>query len=144
MVCARRYYLTGQVAFYKRGAGDGIRTRDVLLGKQANTLKLLNKLSVSELAELSKFSKAYISQVKHGKRPPSKRLLDTLITTNKPEKDYVTLFLQSRQSMGVSPNTFELYRYILKCLISHIDPVRATRMDIERYLLNIKANGMFG
>jgi transcriptional regulator with XRE-family HTH domain len=33
---------------------------------------------VTEIFELSKLSKAYISQVKHGNRTPSKRLLETL------------------------------------------------------------------
>ncbi len=52
-----------------------IRTHDPLLRRQQSTLKQLNKLSVSQLAELSNLSKAYISQVKHGKCPPSQRLL---------------------------------------------------------------------
>jgi site-specific recombinase XerD len=126
------------------GAGDEIRTRDLLLGKQTDTLKLLNKLTVSELAELSKLSKAYISQVKHGKRPPSKSLLDALANTTptKPREDYIALFIQSRQSMNVSPNTLKLYRYILQGFESFIDPVKATRTDIERYLSGIKANGI--
>ena len=33
---------------------------------------------MSELEELSNLSKAYISQVKHGKRPASQRLLEIL------------------------------------------------------------------
>ena len=36
------------------GAGEGMRPLDVLLGKQAHVTKLLNKLSVSQRAELSK------------------------------------------------------------------------------------------
>ena len=43
-----------------------------------NVFKLLNKLTVTELAKLSNFSKSYISQVKHGKCPPSRRLLQAL------------------------------------------------------------------
>jgi len=51
-----------------------------------NTLKLLNKLTVSELAELSKLSKAYISQVRHSKRSPIKKLILTLKMKVCPEK----------------------------------------------------------
>jgi len=60
-------------------------------------------LNVTQLAELSKLSKAYISQVKHGKRSPSQKLLDTLASLErpkKPDKDYINLFLQSRQARG--------------------------------------------
>ena len=95
------------------GAGDGARTRDNLLGRQGNTLKLLNKLSVTRLAELSSFSKSYISQVKHGKYPPSQKLLDILASyseTNEPERDYLSIFLKSREAMGVTHNTLDYYK----------------------------------
>ena len=59
----------------KPGSPSWTRTNNLAVNSSANTLKLLNKLSVSKLAELSSFSKAYISQVKHGKRPPSEKLL---------------------------------------------------------------------
>jgi len=59
------------------GVPGGIRTHDPLLRRQQITLKQLNKISVSQLAELSSLSKACISQVKHGKRSPSPKLLDT-------------------------------------------------------------------
>jgi transcriptional regulator with XRE-family HTH domain len=52
--------------------------RELLPSGQVVTLRLLNKMTVSELAELSNLSKAYISQVKHGKRPPSQKLLEAL------------------------------------------------------------------
>jgi transcriptional regulator with XRE-family HTH domain len=48
-----------------------------------NQLQLLNNLSVTGISELNKLSKAYISQVKHGNRPPSKRLLKTLASYNR-------------------------------------------------------------
>jgi len=80
---------------------------------------LLNKLSVSKLAELSNFSKAYISQVKHGKRPPSERLLGALAKLAKDRlptsMDYeatLVLFLKSRRE-GISPNTLRDYRNTL-------------------------------
>jgi len=53
---------------------------------QQNTLKQLHKLSVSQLAELSNLSRAYISQVKHGKRSPSPKLLDALASLERPKK----------------------------------------------------------
>ena len=55
----------------KYGVPAGTRTRNLLLRRQKNVAKLLNKLSVTELAQLSNLSKSYISQVKHGRRPPS-------------------------------------------------------------------------
>ncbi len=78
---------------------------NLLIKSQQHTLKLLNKLTVSQLAELSNFSKAFISQVKHGTRSPSPKLLEVLVTLErpkKPDKDYLDLFLQSRQARGVS------------------------------------------
>jgi len=66
------------------GAGDEIRTRDILLGRHGNEAKILNKLSVTELAELSNFSKSYISQVKNGKCPPSPKLIEALKKHRKP------------------------------------------------------------
>ena len=114
-----------------------------MLGKQAHTLKLLNKLSVTELAELSKLSKAYISQVKHGKRPPSQKLIGALTYKVNPKRvDYLSPFLQSRRVMNVSPNTITLYRFILERFLSQIDPTKATRQQVERYLVGILANGL--
>ena len=40
--------------------------------------KLVNNLTVSQLAELTNLSKAYISNVKNGKLPPSEKLLHIL------------------------------------------------------------------
>ena len=84
---------------------------------RSNECKLLNKLTVSQLAELSNLSKAYISQVKHGKRPPSEKLIQVL------EKHYensnginssevkraIDTFLKSRRD-GTSINTIIFYR----------------------------------
>ena len=89
------------------GSG-GIRTHDQRLMSPWEPLQLLNSLSVTKISELSKFSKSYISQVKHGKCPPSKRLLETLAGYNRcasTRYDYFNLFLRSRQAMGVSSGT---------------------------------------
>jgi site-specific recombinase XerD len=116
-----------------------------LLGKRASPLKLLNKLPVTELAKLSNLSKSYISQVKHGKCPPSQRLLTALAKHTKPKepsRDYLALFLQSRQAMNVSANTLKLYRYILECFLSQFDAEKTTGQQIERYLAGIPAKGI--
>ncbi|MCX6004806.1 MAG: helix-turn-helix transcriptional regulator, partial [Chloroflexi bacterium] len=85
------------------GAPKGIRI-------PVNVSKLLNKLSVSELAELSKLSKSYISQVKNGKRNPSEKLIQAILHTCKPSKQVkditdaataIELFLKSRRD-GIS------------------------------------------
>jgi transcriptional regulator with XRE-family HTH domain len=89
--------------------------------------KLLNKLPVSELAQLSNLSKAYISQVKHGKRPPSQKLVQTILDFQKnrgrqyePEPyDVLRLFLRSRRE-GLSPRTLEFYEGYLKKSVGHL------------------------
>ncbi len=105
--------------------------------------KLLNKTSVSELAELSNFSKAYISQVKHGRRPPSQKLLDALAEQIKPQKpqiDYLNLFIQSREAIGVSHRTIEFYEDRLFQFTSKVDYLRASSHSIQQYLTSIPPN----
>jgi integrase len=99
---------------------------------------LLNSLGVTEISELSKLSKAYISQVKHGNRPPSKRLLEALAGyTSRPktEHDYLTLFLRSRKAMEVSPGTEQFYRIKLGRFLGEVNADSAQRQDIELFLL---------
>ena len=72
-------------------------------------------MTVSELAELSNMSKAYISQVKNGKRTISPKLIYAvlpIIRSSEPAVDYVSLFLQSRRD-GISPKTILFYKSIL-------------------------------
>ena len=119
------------------------RTCNRLIKSQQNTFKLLNKLTVSQLAELSSLSRAYISQVKHGKRSPSSRLLEALASLENPKKpdgDYLGLFLQSRQARGVSPRTLRYYRERLSKFIARVNYLFADRADIEQYLNSIPPN----
>ncbi len=108
-------------------------------------LKLLNKFSVSELAELSKLSKAYISQVKHGKRPPSVKLLECLSQIqcgqNKLEIDYLPIFIQSRRAIEVSPTTIKYYNSKLGKFIASVNPDKASQQQIERFLLQFSNTG---
>ena len=100
-------------------------------------------MTVSRLAELSNFSKAYISQVKSGKRPPSQRLLKSLAeqtTIERPDKDYFRLFLRSREAMGVSPKTIIFYQDRLYRFISRLYYIKANRKDITKFLNSIPAN----
>ncbi|MFC1916248.1 tyrosine recombinase XerC [Chloroflexota bacterium] len=85
-------------------------------------------------------SKAYISQVKHGKRPPSLKLLDAINEQTKSEKDYLALFMQSRLSMGASPKTIRFYRQRLLHFTARVDYLKAKRQHIEKYLSSIPAN----
>ena len=128
---------------YKNGEPHRSRTCNLLIKSQQSTLKQLNKLTVSQLAELSNLSKAYISQVKHGKRSPSPKLLDALASLErpkKPDKNYLDLFLQSRQARGVSPQTLRYYRERLSKFIARVNYVNADRQDIEKYLNSIPPN----
>ncbi|WP_193744904.1 tyrosine-type recombinase/integrase [Dehalococcoides mccartyi] len=104
---------------------------------------MLNKLSVSELAQLSNFSKSYISQIKSGKRPPSPKLLIVLehhSLTTKPQIDYYALFLNSRCAMGVSSKTLEFYKDRLSRFCAQVPYLKASRVDIEKYLNTIPSN----
>ncbi len=107
-------------------------------------LQSLNSLSVTKNAELSKFSKSYISQVKHGKCPPSKKLLEIL--KNHPhriqtEHDYFTIFLRSRKAMAVSLGTEQFYRIKLGRFLSEVNADKAARQDIETFLLQFDNPG---
>lgn len=110
-----------------------------------NTLELLNKLTVSKVAELSKLSKSYISQVKHGKRPPSHQLIEALSHYQNSQtsigKDYLPLFLQSRQSNGVSPGSLQFYKAKLGRFLTEVNRDKAREQDIERFLLQFKNVG---
>jgi site-specific recombinase XerD len=119
------------------------RTSNRLIKSQPNTLKLLNKLSVSQLAELSNLSKSYISQVRHGKRSPSPKILEVLADLErprKPNKDYLELFLQSRQARGVTLGTLRYYRERLSKFIARVNYISADRQEIEKYLNSILPN----
>ena len=98
--------------------------------------KLLNKMSVTQLAELSNLSKSYISQVKNGKRPPSAALLAALSPKTKHSNaniDYVNQFLKSRRQ-GLSPRTMEYYEYCLKPLAQNY---QLTPKGINQFLANL-------
>jgi len=114
-----------------------------------NSLKLLNKLTVSELAELSNFSKSYISQVKHGKRPPSKKLVNALAKLyrqdNLPDyNDALQQFLRSRRE-GISPNTLRDYRITLYKALSALGLTPSTKA-INRFLSSLPCSlgGKYG
>ncbi len=107
-------------------------------------LQSLNSLGVTEISELSKFSKSYISQVKHGKCPPSKKLLEVLKNHHRriqTEHDYFTAFLRSRKAMHVSPGTEQFYRIKLGRFLSEVNADKATRQDIETFLLQFDNPG---
>jgi site-specific recombinase XerD len=104
---------------------------------------MLNKLSVTELAELSNLSKPYISQVKNGKRPPSQKLLDAITGIAKvalPQKDYLFLFYQSREAMGVTSKTLIFYKDRLSQFVRNVNYLKASKRDVESYLNTIPPN----
>jgi site-specific recombinase XerD len=101
---------------------------------------LLNKKQVSELAELSKLSKAYISQVKHGQRPPSMLLIEALLSsqTSSPATDYVGMFLKSR-GQGLSHRTLQFYSDILTTAYNVARP-SSSPFKINDYLKSLSGN----
>ena len=64
----------------------------------------------------------------------------TLERSRKPDKDYLEIFLQSRQTRGVSPRTLRYYRERLSKFIARVNYVNADRQDIEKYLNSIPPN----
>ena len=106
-------------------------------------LKLLKRLPTSEIAGLSGLSASYISQVKHGRCAPSRRLVDALMGSpyqRKPDSDYIGLFLESREARGASPATMAFYRGQLAMFAAKVEYWQASRHDVERYLNSIPAN----
>jgi transcriptional regulator with XRE-family HTH domain len=127
------------------------RTYDQSVMSRPDTLKLLNKLSTTELARKSQFSKSYISQVKSGHRPPSQKLLNVLekyaTTTRSNNEDYrdaLDLFLESRRG-GISPNTVRDYRITLGKAIKVLGLSPSTQM-INDFLckLGCSLGGKYG
>ncbi len=55
-------------------------------------------------------------------------------------KDYLALFLQSRESMGVSPKTLKFYRERLSKFIRAVDYVQASHQDVQKHLNTIPPN----
>jgi len=93
-------------------------------------------MSVTELVRLTGLSKSYISQVKHGKRPPSNTLIEAIAGTNSPSKtrvDYLCLFLKSRRQ-GISPRTIEFYEC---CLRPYVLNYPLTPQGINDFLANL-------
>ena len=111
------------------------------------TAKMLNNPGVvSRISELSKLSKSYISQVKSGKRPPSKKLLEILADfqasrVSDASNDYFTLFMQSREAMGVTSGTLYFYRMKLGKFLNSVSADHAERKDIEKFLIQFKNLG---
>ena len=109
-----------------------------------SVFKLANNLTVSQLAELTNFSKAYISNIKTGKLPPSEKFINTLSQAtlqDKPKQpEYLTLFIQSRRAMGCSTKTINFYNDRLGQFISNTNYLKATSVTIQRYLTTIAPN----
>jgi hypothetical protein len=59
------------MTFNRKRLGEPPRTRTVnrLIKSQLDTMAMVNKMGVSALAQLTNFSKSFISQVKAGKKP---------------------------------------------------------------------------
>jgi hypothetical protein len=95
-----------QLEYERSGAPKGIRI-------PVNVLSLLNKLPTNQIAEFSKLTEGYISQVKNGYRPPSQKLMQSLwdyTCKNNQHKHLgdiekaIDLFLKSRRD-GVTCGT---------------------------------------
>ncbi len=103
------------------------------------------------MAELSKFSKSYISQVKNGRRPPSKNLIEALTNTARRKNNQsvgwytaLQMFLKSRRE-GISPNTIRDYNGALSRALPILG-LAPTAQQINRFLnsLSCSLGGKYG
>jgi len=107
---------------------------------------MLNKMRVSQIAELSNLSKSYVSQVKNGKRPPSQRLLESLQQTfnngnhgnQAGSEKAINLFLKSRRE-GVSPNTIIFYKKPLSRAIPSLG-LKPTPNELNSFLVSLSCS----
>ncbi len=104
--------------------------------------KMLNKMTISQIAALTNFDKSYISRVMNGEKPASIKFLESLskLLPEIHEPDYLRLFLQSRQAMGVSPKTLRFYQERLSKFIRNVNYLKTTSAVIQRYLNTVPAN----
>jgi len=118
-----------------------------------DTLELLNKTPTSKIAEVAKVSKSFVSQVKQGKRPPSKKLIECLKKLGLLQEssqyetswqDTLELFIASRRE-GTSPNTIYDYRCTLSKAISVLG-LAPTTTTVNVYLKTLlcSAGGKYG
>ncbi|MCX6006789.1 MAG: tyrosine-type recombinase/integrase [Chloroflexi bacterium] len=103
---------------------------------------MVNKMTISQIAALTNFDKSYFSKVINGEKPASLKLLEALnkLLPEKKVPDYLQLFLQSRQSMGVSSRTIEFYEDRLGQFIKHVDYLKVKTSTIDKCLASIPAN----
>lgn len=80
----------------------------------------------------SEFSRSFLSQVRHGKKKPSKRLLAII---NAP--DYIALFIASRRAKGCTDKIITYYQERLRQYTAHNPILGQSRADLERYLNTI-------
>ena len=99
-------------------------------------------MTISQIAALTNFDKSYISKVVNGEKPASIKFLESLskLLPERQEPDYLKLFLQSRQAMGVSPKTLRFYQERLSKFIKNVNYLKATSAVIQRYLNTVPAN----
>ncbi|MFA5399306.1 MAG: tyrosine-type recombinase/integrase [Dehalococcoidia bacterium] len=103
---------------------------------------MVNKMTISQIAALTNFDKSYISKVITGEKPASVKFLESLskLLPEIHEPDYLKLFLQSRQAMGVSPKTLCYYQERLSKFIRNVNYLRATSAVVQKYLNTVPAN----
>jgi len=105
------------------GVPGGIRTRDLLLSRHDDIAKMVSKMTISHISALTNFDKSYISKIVNGEKLASIKFLESLskLLPEIREPDYLRLFLQSRQAMGVSPKTLRFYQERLFKFITNVN-----------------------
>jgi site-specific recombinase XerD len=108
-------------------------------------LKLINKITVTELAKLTNTSKSYISQVKNGKSSPSSKLIKILFSLKhrgfqKALDPYEAIihFINSRRE-GLSGNTGGFYSGYLNKVIPQLG-LTPKPEEINNYLRSLQCS----
>ena len=103
---------------------------------------MVNKMTILQIAALTNFDKFYIHKVINGEKPASLKFLEVLnrLLPEKKTPEFLYLFLQSRQSMGVSRKTLEFYKDRLQPFTSKVDYLKSSTSSIQHYLNSIPPN----
>ena len=103
---------------------------------------MVNKMTILQIAALTNFDKFYIHKVINGEKPASLKFLEVLnrLLPEKKTPEFLYLFLQSRQSMGVSRKTLEFYKDRLQPFTSKVDYLKSSTSSIQHYLHSIPPN----
>ncbi|MFC1919979.1 hypothetical protein ACFLWX_04230 [Chloroflexota bacterium] len=132
--------ITPSLFFYACDGPGWIRTNDQPVMSYEQAVKLLKKIPGKKIVQAAGISESYVSQVRNGKRPPSRKMIEALerlggygSRNRTPEwQNALESFIKSRRE-GISPNTIKDYRMALTKALRVLGLTPSTA-DINDYL----------